>query len=272
MGLCLQVSTGYVASLTGSTTFDALTALSGDSFNIPAFTPGTRAGLVDVWGGISGHSGEFDIRSPNFADNIRGLRMAYQYDPTLSGVDGNPQFLTGRNVIQPLYPSDTLIVEANGTASDHAELSFLSFYADLPGCDMQLKTWGEIEPRIVNTLGIRVSCTSGSAGAYGTALNFTSSDDRLVANTTYAILGVTSQLASTTVALSGPETSNRFVGAPLHWDLRQCADYFVYVAKQYGIPSIPTLNGSNKAQWQIKTADVSGAVASALTVQLAELK
>jgi hypothetical protein len=49
---------------------DALTAATGDTLNVPAFTPGTRAGLVDVWGGISAHAGDFFLRSPNFADNI----------------------------------------------------------------------------------------------------------------------------------------------------------------------------------------------------------
>jgi hypothetical protein len=46
----------------------------------------------------------------------------------------------------------------------------------------------------------------------------------------------------------------------------------VYVAKQYGIPSIPTLNGSNKAQWQIKAADAATNIATAATIQLAELR
>jgi len=204
MGLCLQVTHTLKQNITGGGAFEALTAATGDTLNVPAFTPGARAGLVEVWGGISAHAGEFDIRSPNFADNIRGLRMAQQFNPTLSGADGKPQLLTGRYVVQPLYPSDTLIAEVNGTATDNVGMGFLSFYQDLPGCDMQLESWAAIEPRIVNTLGIRVSVTAGATGDYGTALNFTSSDDRLVANTTYAILGATSQLPCTTLALSGP--------------------------------------------------------------------
>jgi hypothetical protein len=272
MGLCLQVTHTLKQNITGAGGRDALTAATGDTLNVPAYSPGTRAGLVDVWGGVSAHAADFFLRSPNFADNTSGLRMSYDFNPTLSGADGNPQFMTGRNVIQPLYPSDTLIAEVLGTATDNVGMGYLSFYADLPGCDMQLKSWGEIEPRIVNTLGIRVSVTAGASGDYGTALNFTSSDDRLVANTTYAILGAASQLPCTTLALSGPETSNRFVGLPLHWDQRNSLDYFVYVAKQYGIPSIPTLNGSNKAQWQIKAADAATNIATAATIQLAELR
>ena len=272
MGLCLQVTHVLAQNVTGGGARDTLTAATGDTLNVPAFTPGTRAGLVDVWGGNSANACDFFLRSPNFADNISGLRMPYDFNPTLSGADGNPQFLTGRHVIQPLYPSDTLIAETLATATNNVGMGFLSFYQDLPGCDMQLKSWGEIEPRIVNTLGIRVAVTAGATGNYGTALNFTSSDDRLVANTTYAILGASSQLPCTTLALAGPETSNRFVGLPLHWDQRNVLDYFVGVGKTYNIPSIPTLNGSNKAQWQIKAADAATNIATIATIQLAELR
>ena len=272
MGLCVQVTHTLKQNITGGGAFEAITAATGDSLTIPAFTPGTQAKLLDVWAGTSANAGEFDIRSPNFHDNTRGLRMAIDFNPTLSGADGNPQFLTGQHVLQPLYPSDTLVTEVNGTATNNVGMGFLAYYQDLPGCDMQLKRWTEIEGRIVNTLGIRVSVTAGATGDYGTALNFTSSDDRLIANTQYAILGATSQLPATTLALAGPETSNRFIGLPLHWDARWAADYFVYLSKEHNIPTIPTLSGSNKALWQIKAADAATNIATACTVQLAELR
>ncbi len=272
MGICIQVTTAMAQTATGSGTFDALAACTGDSLNIPAFTPGTRASLLDVWGGVDAHAGEFDIRSPNFHDNQRGLRMAYDFNPTLSGADGDPSFLTGQHVVQPLYPSDTLTVEYSGTASDKSMLSYLAYYQDLPGCDMQLRTWPQIQNRIVNTLGIRVSISAGASGQYGTPGNFTTTDDRLIANTQYAILGATSQLPSTTLAISGPESSNRFIGMPLHWDARWSSDYFVFLSKEHGIPSILEFNGSNKAQFLIKAADAATTVATACTIQLAELK
>jgi hypothetical protein len=272
MGLCVQVTHALNQNATGSGTFDALAAATGDTLNIPAFTPGTKARILDVWAGIDAHAGEFDIRSPNFHDNQRGLRMAYDFNPTLSGADGNPQFLTGQHVLQPLYPSDTLVAEVSATASDKSGMAWNSYYQDLPGCDMQLMSWQQIEPRIVNTLGIRVSISAGASGQYGTPGNFTTTDDRLIANTTYAILGATSQLPCTTLAMSGPETSNRFLGLPLHWDQRECADYFVALSKVHNIPTIPTLNGSNKAQWLIKAADAATTIATACTIQLAELR
>ena len=271
MGLCVQVTHTLKQNITGGS-FEALTAATGDNLTIPAFTPGSRALLLDVWSGNSANAGEFDIRSPNFHDNTRGLRMAAQFNPTLSGADGDPQFLTGQHVVQPLYPSDTLVAEVNATATNNVGMGFLAYYQDLPGCDMQLKHWTEISERVVNTLGIRVSVTAGASGDYGTALNFTSSDDRLIANTQYAILGATSQLPFTTLALTGPELSNRFIGMPGHWDARWSADYFVFLSKTHNIPTIPTFSGSNKALWSIKAADAATNVATACTVQLAELR
>lgn len=272
MGLCIQVTHVLNQNATGGGTFDAMTAAAGDSLNVPAFTPGSRARILDVWGGIDATAGEFDIRSPNFHDNQRGLRMAYDFNPTLSGADGNPQFLTGQHVLQPLYPSDTLVSEVSSTAASKSALAFLAYYADLPGCDMQLRTWPQIESRIVNTLGIRVSVSAGAAGVYGTAGSFTTTDDRLIANTQYAILGATSQLPATTLAIAGPESSNRFLGMPLHWDQRLSSDYFVFLSKNHGIPSILEFNGSNKAQFQIKVADAATTIATACTIQLAELR
>jgi len=152
MGLCIQVTHTLNQNATGGGTFDAMTAATGDTLNVPAFNPGTQARILDVWGGVDAHAGEFDIRSPNFHDNQRGLRMAYDFNPTLSGADGNPSFLTGQHVLQPLYPSDTLVAEYSGTAADKSGLAFLSYYQDLPGCDMQLRTWPQIQNRIVNTL------------------------------------------------------------------------------------------------------------------------
>ena len=44
MGLALETIVGYVASLTGSTTFDALTANSNQSFTVRIFTPTNTTG------------------------------------------------------------------------------------------------------------------------------------------------------------------------------------------------------------------------------------
>ena len=271
MGICLQVTHTLKQNITGGGAFESISAGTGDSLTIPAFTTGSRAYLLDAWAGTSANAGEFDIRSPNFHDNTRGLRMAIDFNPTLSGADGNPQFLTGQHVLQPLYPSDTLTAEVNGTATNNVAMGFNSFYESLPGCDMQLRTWDQIRGRIKNTLGIRVSATAGATGDYGTALNFTSSDDRLIANNQYAILGATSQLPATTLAIAGPESSNRFLGMPLSWDARWSADYFVFLSKVHQIPSILEFSGSNKALFQIKVADAATNIATAMTIQLAQL-
>ena len=50
MGLALETIIGYNGNLTGSTTFDALTAGSNATFTVRSFVDGTNAYLEDVWG------------------------------------------------------------------------------------------------------------------------------------------------------------------------------------------------------------------------------
>src|SRR5207248_1444653 len=138
-------------------------------------------------------------------------------NPTLSGADGDPQMLMGYHVRQPLYPSDTLIVEVNATATNNVGLGTLMYFEGLRGADQRLARWEEIEPRIVNMVGVRVAVTAGAAGDYGTAVALNASDDRLRANVDYALLGITTQLPVATLTVTGPETSGRKIGLPGHW-------------------------------------------------------
>ena len=270
MGKCLQVTHAFKQNITGGA-FEALAAATGDSLSVPNFQQGSAASILEVWGGISAHAGEFDIRSPDFHDNTRGLRMAAMFNPTLSGADGDPQLFLPSFVRQPLYASDTLTAEVNGTATDNAGLAWLAYFENLPGADQNLYRWEEIEGRIVNTLGIRVSVTSGASGDYGSNRLLNQDDDRLIANTDYAILGATSQLPCCTLAFTAPETSGRKIGLPLHWSEHLAGGFFVDVANKYRIPAIPVINSNNKGNVVFQAADPGGAIATAATIIMAEL-
>jgi hypothetical protein len=179
MGKCLQVTHALKQNITGGGSFEALSAGTGDSFSVPNFAQGSRASLLEVWGGISAHAGEFDIRSPDFHDNTRGLRMAYTFNPTLSGADGDPQLLLPPRVVQPLYASDVLTVEVNGTNTDNVALDYLAYYENLPGADQRLMNWTEVQARTIDNLGIRVSVTAGATGDYGSNRTLNQDEHRL---------------------------------------------------------------------------------------------
>jgi len=272
MGACLQVVHTFKQNITGGGAFEALAAGTSDSLAVPNFAPGSEAWLLEVWGGISAHAGEFDIRSPDFHDNTRGIRMAQMFDPTLSGADGDPQLLLPPRIRQKLYASDVLTVEVNGTATDNVALDMLQYFGNLPGSDQRLMGWDEVQARTVDNVGIRVSVTAGATGNYGSNRTLNQDDDRLKANTDYAILGATSQLACGLLAFTAPETSGRRIGLPLHWNELISGDWFAWISQKYSLPLIPVINSNNKGNVIFQAADAATNVATAATIIMAELR
>jgi hypothetical protein len=272
MGRCLQVVHTLKQNITGGGSFESLAAGTGDSLAIPNFAQGSRAELLEAWAGNSANACEFGIRSPDFHDNTRGIRMAYMFNPTLSGADGDPQLILPPRIVQPLYASDVLTVEVNGTATNNVALDFLAWYDNLPGADQRLLGWDEVRARTVDNLGIRVSVTAGATGDYGSNRTLNQDDDRLKANTDYAILGASSQLPCGLLAFTAPETSGRRIGLPLHWNEEISGDWFVWLSEKYGIPCIPVVNSNNKGNVIFQAADAAAAVACAATIIMAELR
>jgi hypothetical protein len=270
MGRCLQAVHAFKQNITGGA-FESLAAGTGDSLAIPDFGAGTKAVLLEAWGANSANACDFGIRSPNMHDNTRGLRMAYDFAPTIAGTQDRPQVLTPPYVRQPLYRTDTLTVEVNGTATNNVQCDQLWYFDDQTGSNQNLYRWEEIQNRVVNTLGVKVSVTAGASGDYGTAVAINASDDRFIADTEYAILGITAQLASTLVTIKGPDTSNRRIGCPVALQSIDTAGWFVDQAVKYQLPTIVAFNSNNKGATFVEAAAVAGGVVTALTVILAEL-
>src|SRR5438045_3713899 len=118
MGLCLQTIHTFKQNITG-TNPETTAAGSGDSLQIPNFRQNTDAWLIEAWGGNSANACEFQIRSPDMHDNVRGIRVSQQFNPTLSGADGDPQLLMPYLVKQDVYATDTLITEVTGTNTNN---------------------------------------------------------------------------------------------------------------------------------------------------------
>jgi hypothetical protein len=270
MGKCLQVVHTFKQNITG-TNPEALAAGTGDSLAVPNFRQGSDAWLLDMWGGISAHAGEFQVRSPDFHDNTRGIRVAQMFNPTLSGADGDPQLLLPYLVKQKLYATDTLIAEVIGTATDNVALDMLMYYDDNPGAEQELWHWQEIEPLIEDYVSLRVSVTAGATGDYGTGVLFNATDARLEANRYYAVLGAQSQLPCGLLTFKGFETSGRRIGLPLHWDQQKSSGFFADISDRYNIPAICVINANNAGNITVEAADAATNVATAATFLLAQL-
>jgi hypothetical protein len=66
----------FKQNITGGA-FEALAAGTGDSLQVPNFAPGLAGVDPRGVGRELGGGGDFDIRSPDFHDNVRGIRFAY---------------------------------------------------------------------------------------------------------------------------------------------------------------------------------------------------
>lgn len=271
MGRIIDDITGYKDAISGGA-FEALTAADGESFSIRWLGPNTGVSLLEAWGGNNAHKCDFSIRSPLLHDNVRGIRFAYAFNPTMSGADGNPQMFLPPYWRQPYEPTDTLIVEVNGTASDDVTFSQSLCYdtpADIGG---RFIGAAECEARLKNLVGIRVSpAAAASTSTFGTSEAINSDDDRLKANTDYAWLGITTDLPFTTFGLYGPDTGNFTVSMPGHWDEKITSGWFYEMARRWNTPLIPVINSNNKGVTYTKLADAGGGTAPLVSLLFAEL-
>jgi hypothetical protein len=179
--------------------------------------------------------------------------------------------LPGRHV-QRLYSTDVLSVTANGTASDVFNAAFNVRYENLGGIAARLVTYEQIQPLIVNTLGILTApVPSATAGQWGAGYVLNSGDNRLKADTDYAVLGYTSTRTVTAISIVGTDTGNLYIGGPGGPYAGVTADFFVESGRQYGRPSIPVINSNNAGSTTVQIADILTSGTPNVTWILAQL-
>lgn len=266
MGAALVGSHFFKQAITGGA-FEALAAGSGDSLAVPNFAPGSRAWILEAWGADSANAADFGLRSPSFHDNTRGIRAAYDPKPAA----GDPEFLLPWRIRQPLYASDVMVAEVSATATNNVGLDILAYFENLPGADQRLLSWAEVDARAEDMVGIFVNPTAGAAGDWGVARAINADDDRLIANTDYALLGATVQTRCLGLGIVAPETSGRRITFPGHPTANLSADWFVQISDKYNLPLIPVFNSNNKANITLQAADPNGATAPHVTLHLMEL-
>ena len=263
----LQVVNFFKQGLTGGA-FEALAPGTLDSatfFNVPQ---GTGPFLAEIWAVDSAHAMEVSLTASRFHDQTFGIRMAVPSGAGLAPA-GSPALISPAGFDQPIFPSDVLTVQVNGTAADNANVTFVLYYPDLPGINARFATSQQVKSRLKNLVGVRVSPTSG-AGNWGASVVLNSVTNLLHANTDYAVLGFTSQTPFAAAAIQGVDTGNLRVGFPLTGDPKHDSYGFADLADQYGTPLIPVINSNNAGAINVQLAHTS-AVAGVVDVLLAEL-
>jgi hypothetical protein len=269
MGLAIETILAAKHNITGGA-FEDLTPGSGDTFTIRSFADGSEAYLEELWGLDNTNPAQFSLKSPRMHDQVRGILLAVPSGAATGENPEEPHFLLPSYLRSPVYQSDTLTVQVNGTANDDCLFAYTIHYADLPGSDAQFHSWDVVRPLIRNLVGILVQPTAG-ASVYGAAVALDSVDDRLKADTDYAILGLQCSLPTGLISIQGPDLANYRVGVPGTIDPAQSGDWFVQMDKKYGQPHIPVINANNKGSTVVYAATADTASARNVTLIMAEL-
>lgn len=273
MGYARETIVGYVDSLTGSTTFDALTPNTNQSYTVRAFPDGAQAYLEDVFTASAAHPILLSIKSPRMHDDVLGIEIAG--NPLAVGsaaADFNPQSGIAGYLQQQLYSTDVVSVTANGTAADAMVGVFNVRYSNLGGVSGDFFSWPQIQPLIKNLVGILVqpqaSATVGVLGA-GVALNSTTS--RLKADKDYALLGYQVSIPVAAVVVNGVNVGNLNVGGPGSFIAEDSGAFFVERSIRYGVPAIPVINANNAGGTFVSVADVVASTHPNVTLIMGEL-
>jgi hypothetical protein len=262
-----QVVTFFKQSLTGGA-FEALAPGTGDTatfFNVPQ---GSLAYISEVWGVDDAHLCELSLTASRFHDQVFGIRSSIPSGASLAPAKRMSN-VSPSGIDQPIFPSDVLTVQANGTASDNVNVTLCIYYADIPGVAARLGTYEEIMARAGNQVGIKTTLVPG-AGNWGTSVALNAADNRLHANTDYAVLGFTSTLPLSAVGISGIDTGNLRTGGPVLGDSDHDAQLFLEYARTYNAPLIPIINSNNAGSTFLQAAHTA-ATSTEVDVMLVEL-
>lgn len=262
----------FKQNITGAGSWDALAAVSGDSLAVADFADGSRAYVEELITGASNATTEFSVYSTRFGDPIYGLRVQHMFNPTLSGDDGNPQLPMPDELDLEIYQSDTLGMQAFGTATGNVNITAQVYYENLPGSSQLLASWEQVRNNFVRGLGIEVTVSPGSAGQPGTAVALTANDNRWVTDASYAVLGLTTSVPLQCVRLYGPDTGYAKIPAPGHWNEKISAGWFVRQARLRNVPHIPIINSNNAGLTFIDAIHTAAAASTKVSLNVVQLR
>jgi hypothetical protein len=263
------------AGTTGGTFADALVANTGDSLAVVNFQNGGGK-ITEMWAIDSTSAAELSFvysRPLATHDQVRGVRanIASAF-PAAAGSNAGHNILAGYGTID-VYPSDVATVNVSTTAADNFLCSWVTLYDDMPGVSGVFITPSQCAAMQKSAVGIACNAVaSGTRGAYGATRAFNTDDDRLHANTWYALLGWTLQTPVTTVSLLGPDWGGQRIGGPGGVGNLDNATWFWDQAFKWGnLPMIPCLNSNNKAAINVQIADGQASTSPKIDFLLYEL-
>lgn len=238
MPKAVELITGYVTA--AGTTLTDLTMAAQNSLTIRNTAIDANIRLLQAWVDSQG-SGILRIKSPQFHDNVQGLRLGHlasDVEPLLPG-----------GISQELKTQDTLSVQLSGsaTAGDIDTACLLISYDDLPGIAGNFIGAAALRERLVDLVTVENTLALGTSGGYSGEEAIDAEYDLLHANTDYAILGYIVSVECACIRYRGSDFSPLGLGGPGNETAPlMTANWFVTMSETHDEELIPVFNSANK--------------------------
>jgi hypothetical protein len=241
MPRALEVVAGF-ATNPGST-FTTLTASTGTSFTVRGTDATKPAWLLGAWA-FNASAGELRIRSTKLHDFQQGIRNRVTAALTAMLFPGQFNGIFA----QRLYSQDALTVEITGGGAELDTAALLIAYDDLQGAAGRFIDQPTLKKLGLNAVTVEVTVTAVATGNFGGAVAVNSTNDNLIANTDYAILGGMTDTRGCAVGITGIDFANLRLGFPAEPSLRSTTNnWFEQLSVALNAPYIPVFNSANKA-------------------------
>lgn len=241
---------------------DNAAANSGDSKTVRNFNLQTAARIqfLSRQGTTAGFVG---VKSPRMHDSTRGLQFILGESPAVK--------LLPEEIGQPVWSGDTLQATLSGGAAEVDGMAYAIYYDDLGGINAKLRSWADILPYIVNLKPLEVDVTQGATAFAWVDTLITATENLLKADTYYAVLGYTSDVAALVIGIKGVATGNLRVCGPGPINTLATDDYFLRQSAESGRPNIPVFSADDRGGVFVSLAGFATAGTTKVTLMLAEL-
>lgn len=255
MGLGIDTVLGKATNPGATAT--ALTMSSGDSLTVRNFDPPAAAYLEKVTRAGTSTS-TIQIKSPTLHDNVEGIQYISPETPS--------QFFFPKGQAQVLRAQDNLTVTTTGGTNETDIVALSIYYTDLPGINARLRMPADVSPHIQQYKVLNVAVTTSATTGTWNDTVITTTEDLLIANRDYAVLGYLTDVAVGLVGVKGIDTGNLRVAGPGTASSRDTTNFFLEWSERENRPHIPIINSANKGSIFVSAADF--AASTAVKVQL----
>ena len=246
MGVAIDTIAASVAN--PGAAFTAAAAAAGDSLVVRSFTDPAAAYLEQIIRGGTSAGGVL-VKSPRLHDNVTGIKFL-----EAAGVAARTFPM---DYGERLYSVDQLAVQVTGGAAETDVAALRIYYTDLGGVAARLKSWGDISGLAKNLKTITVAVATGAVATWADTV-ITTTEDLLEADSDYALLGYTVDVATTVVGIKGTDTGGLRICGPGVTDTTDTSDLFIRQSERSGRPHIPIIAANNKGNTFVSTFHHAG--------------